>query len=215
MNDYVDKFLIEFNAYLIAEGLDSVILPDQGGEVGWSIFVAEMSLKNGWLQGLNTIKRNGDVTVSYQHSLMKLRLPLRIQNIKVTIIFYNRVGTNLYFEFQLNYDYAIQLMNLGPSGVLDGFVEGCKFLLQIEVNMTTMLARLDEYDLQNLGDLSLKFHGGVLEWVVNIVLSLAVSLIRPVLQWVIEDFTQGIVGSLIETYNGLISGLLENGALYT
>ncbi|KAB0798026.1 hypothetical protein PPYR_09019 [Photinus pyralis] len=192
INDYMDVFLVELNGFIAEQGMDSMKLDDVGGKFGWTIFTGEMSLTNGIVKGLNSVARGGDVTLRYENTVLKASLPIKLENVN------------------LNYNYAVKLMNLGPHGLLNGTVKGCRVLLQVQIDLDTLLAKLDLYKLETLGDISLKFQGGILEWMVNLFVSVAIPLIKPVLNWAINTFTQGTVAGLIVKYNDVITKLLES-----
>ncbi|KAK4880372.1 hypothetical protein RN001_008518 [Aquatica leii] len=190
LNEYAKVLFAQINKYITDQGIDPLKMQDLIESFQWTIFSGEMSLKNGFLAGINTITGSGDVTFSYTYPVLKLHLPLSF---------------NL---LQLQYDYKIVFMNIGPSGKLKGTVKGCKYTIDIDLDLTTVRAKLTNFKLNTLGNLKLKFEGGIVEWIVNIFLSVAIPLVTPIIALVLDGFLEPSVVNLIQLFNNFMDQTL-------
>jgi len=199
LNDYTDDCLVNLNKFIIAQSLDPLPMPDIEEEFSWKIwpitYHGEMSLKNGWLQGMGTMVRTGDVTLKYQYPYVNIHTPIGFEKIL------------------FNYDYKAKFMGIGPSGGLDGSVTGCKFTFDLNLHMVNLKASLDKFKIDNLGSISLKFTGNILvDWMLNIFVSVTIPMVKPIIKIVVQGFCSSLFEGIVGVYNNIVCTVLDDCA---
>ncbi|KAF5277690.1 hypothetical protein FQR65_LT03670 [Abscondita terminalis] len=197
VNEYAVNLCAAINEFIKQSGVDPLLLQDAVLRFDWLIFSGEMSLKNGKLSGIGSLIPSGDVIVSYQYPVLKLKLPLSFS------------------KLSLQYDYTIQLMGLGPKGILVGDVKGCKYTIEIGLDLTTLRTNLIGFKLDTLGKLSLDLQGGIIEGMLSFLINLLIPFIQPIIRLVLDGFLEPAVGGIIDQINNLVIQLLgEPGAQF-
>lgn len=55
------------------------------------------------------------------------------------------------FLFQFDYQYSAKLMNLGPTGGIDGKVKDIRIDLEVDIDLNTSLLSLKTFKITNTG----------------------------------------------------------------
>ncbi|KAF2881676.1 hypothetical protein ILUMI_24533 [Ignelater luminosus] len=193
VNEFVDDFLPLLNGFITTRNLEPMEIEGFEASFKWTIFTGWVILDNGSLAGISTFVRRGDVTVRYSYPNIKISIPLGFLNLN------------------FRYDYEVKFMQLGPTGDATGKSEGNKFTVNLQIDMTTLRAKLDKFKLNTLGSVSLKFSGNILtDWIVNLMLSVVIPILKPILGIVIEGYVVDGLESALRAYNNAICKLLDD-----
>ncbi|KAJ8944891.1 hypothetical protein NQ314_009347 [Rhamnusium bicolor] len=100
-----------------------------------NFLTASVTLTNGLLHGISTIKRSDDVELIYSSNgrLLELYLPIAF--------------TNLYFT----YDYHLIILLIGPRGSLTGKIENFSMDLKLSFDFNTYHAEVESVSTRNTG----------------------------------------------------------------
>lgn len=94
----------------------------------------ELDLTSGWLQDLSTLHRVGDVSLTLQgNGDVVLTVPLGFD------------------DLVFSYDYSAKIMDLGPTGGLDGKVVDVETEIKAYVDLTTQKLTLQSFKITNAG----------------------------------------------------------------
>ncbi|XP_017786468.1 PREDICTED: mite allergen Der p 7-like [Nicrophorus vespilloides] len=159
INQYVDELIKEIYKEMI-KGYDPIKLPDIHESFSYKPIIityhGELDLTKGWLQGTSMFKRNGDVTFhELDEGIYELIVPLKFDT------------------FLYNYDYSAKIMNLGPSGTVDGQVDNIEVVCSFLVVANNKFIKLQTYEIKKHSHINVKWHGNVLvDWLFNILSSI-------------------------------------------
>lgn len=111
-------------------------------------------MTDGWLQDTSTLHRVGEVSLTLHGSgnVVSLSIPLGFDDLMVTdrklLQSYNKPFS---FWFQFTYLYSAKLMNLGPTGGLDGKVKNIECNLVVDYDLDTKLLSLNSFKITKSG----------------------------------------------------------------
>ncbi|KAJ8957615.1 hypothetical protein NQ314_006518 [Rhamnusium bicolor] len=155
---------------------------------------ASISLSNGLLHGVSTIKRSDDVEVTYSSTARKLELHLPI------------VFSNLNFT----YDYHLIILLIGPKGSMTGKIKNFKMDLRISFDFNTYQAKVESIKTTDTGHVDLIFHGNaILDLVVNILSEFVTTILHPLIVLVIEGIVKSVANEVVDAVNVFIDGVLH------
>lgn len=191
VNDEVDKMLEKLNHIIMKLSLDPAILPDVDDDFKWLLIKGKIQLENGWIQGLSSLERVGDVELTSNSTHMLLKMPLTF--------------AYLTFDYQYYVKYGLTRLR----GGVDGRIDKSKFTILINVDIQTLFAELEGYKLNAIGKISLKFNGNPLvDWMTNMLTSVILTVLKPVMKIFLSDLVLKGVAVIIEVWNSTIASYL-------
>ncbi|XP_067006364.2 uncharacterized protein [Anabrus simplex] len=134
MNDYVDKVVTSLDSRLGKMGYDPMPLPDEVREFSVKDLMGfewhgKLGLHNGTLADLATMKRDGDVIISYNKTNPVVDVTMKFD------------------DLTLVYKYDALIMNIGPQGTIEAIVSGLRINVILEADLKTMKMKLKELHL--------------------------------------------------------------------
>lgn len=144
----------------------------------------EFAINHGWLQGLNTIQRTGESTIDYENQILQLWLPLSFDTILV------------------NYDYKIKFMSLGPSGGIEGKVSNLRLIVDIAIDMKTMMVTLQGFSIADAGKITIRFSGNpLIDILTNVISGMATTMLHGVAVGVVQNQVREALQAAIDALN--------------
>lgn len=138
--------------------------------------------------------RSGDAFMNYEAEFLNLRLPLTFDLV------------------DLNYDYLAKIMDLGPTGGLEGKIRDLTIMIDITIDIKSMEIILQNFDITDAGKITVHFSGHPLvDWLTNALTSLATRLLHDVAVNVVENKVGGMLEKAIDRIN---NSLHPDGYLY-
>ncbi|KAJ8956945.1 hypothetical protein NQ318_014364 [Aromia moschata] len=193
IDDYADKVFENIEELIIHQGLDPVELEDTSLKL---IPTGTIALSSGYLQNLSTLKRNGDVTVTYysSSSTLEINVPIKFETLTVS------------------YEYLTKILLLRIKGEAHGKVENLNIDVRLGFNFTTYEASLDNFDIGNTGKLSLIFTGnGLVDWIVNIMTTVVTTFLKPVILNMTKSVIRGGLQAALDAINSYIHSIIHPG----
>ncbi|XP_018329316.1 uncharacterized protein LOC108739761 [Agrilus planipennis] len=189
-NEFADKLLKKLKEYMNENSMDPFQLPEVMEKFESPISVipigGKFMLTNGWMQGLTTIYRSGDITIILKDKSVTISVPVALEYVVI------------------NYKYGIKLMNQGPEGSVSGRINKLEFAVNMGYNLTTEKFCLTKFNVRDAGRISVSFDGNKLtDWVLNTVSVITTKVFKRT----ILDILEGRLGILFET---AVDALNEN-----
>ncbi|XP_069687658.1 mite allergen Der p 7-like [Periplaneta americana] len=172
-NEYFDSVVARIQNYAVEMGLDPLHLPDQKQEFSVQGVIlewhGELDLTNGYLQDIKTLNRDGDVLVDYDHTDLTISAKIAFGDLK------------------LYYDYLAQIMDVGPTGQIEGIVTDLNLYVVIKVNLEELTVALETFEIEHTGTLEILLHGnGLLDIIADAIVGIVDLLFKDVIMGVVE-----------------------------
>ncbi|KAF2881674.1 hypothetical protein ILUMI_24531 [Ignelater luminosus] len=179
VNDFTDKLLVNINGMIKNSGLEPIPMPGFEGRFP----LGRVELDDGWLEGISSLIRTGDVLLSYEFPTLRLNLQAGLGRL------------------EFDYHYAAKLLGVGPSGRMEGKSEGSRITIILSVNLTNLQIKMDKFDLGSIGKITLRFRGSITGNIINILTGVIIPLVKPILELILERIFKGGLLSIIDLCN--------------
>ncbi|KAF2881679.1 hypothetical protein ILUMI_24536 [Ignelater luminosus] len=188
LNKEIDFLITALDKFSGTIGLEPIGLPRFESSFKWTVFSGGIVLKNGFLYGISTLQRRGDVIVKHTKSDLKITVPMGFSNLTFT------------------YDYDLNFMKVGPTGKATGGSRCNKVTAYLHFDMKTLKVKLDKFSFDNLGSISFKLDGkGLTNWVINLITPVVLPLLRPVIKKVVKGYIIDGFESIFKMYNNVVT----------
>ncbi|KAF2894026.1 hypothetical protein ILUMI_12148 [Ignelater luminosus] len=187
LNKQVDFLLTSVDNFAGITGFNSIDLPRFNASFKWTVLSGGIVLKDGFLYGVSTLERHGDVTVIQTESDLKITIPLGFSNLTFT------------------YEYDLDFMKVGRTGKATGGSQGNKFSVGLHFDIKTLKVKLDEFNFNDLGLISFRLHrNGLTALVINLITPVVMPLLKPILKDIVKGFIVNEFESIFEMYNNAV-----------
>ncbi|XP_067006403.1 mite allergen Der f 7 [Anabrus simplex] len=204
MNEYFDTLVVKLGSFFKNSGLDPLPVPDAGRSVSFKDLLGitwhgELMLKEGSLSGLSMLHRSGDATLEYSHGLLHIQVELGFDNVL------------------LDYDFAAQIMNIGPKGSIQGKIKNLKLFLDIIADIETFDIYLQDLKITDAGKIDVTVHGqGLLDLLVDAIADVVTLVFHDLIVNVVAVEVRSVIEKALDELdiNCIISGganCLEGG----
>ncbi|XP_057663640.1 uncharacterized protein LOC130898389 [Diorhabda carinulata] len=184
LNEFAEKLFTNIETYAVANGFD----PSPLNNVSANLVLVDVELTNGTLHGISTLDKYDDVLVSYTHDDRTLTITLPI------------TFTKLGFE----YNYALHIMGIGPSGTMDGQISKFKFYLELCFDIANLEFSIKELRTTDSGHISVHWHGNITDIILNILSEFVTTILHPLIQGVIEGIIKTVASRVVDDINQVL-----------
>ncbi|XP_022128141.2 uncharacterized protein LOC111002300 [Pieris rapae] len=196
VNSYVDSTIHLLVPFLRSNGLDPMLLPEivEGFEVRLLLitYSAWLKLTEGNMTGLVNVTRFEDQKVNYFAKNLRVRVHLQFN------------------DLEFNYNYLVQVMNLGPTGKIIGSLDRFRIVADILIDFNNDEVHLQEFKLNDVGRLRVRLRGNILfDWLLNPVISVFTRLFNGIIMFTVELIIRGVFQSAVTGINGAIRDVIS------
>ncbi|KAK4880733.1 hypothetical protein RN001_008879 [Aquatica leii] len=182
LNDYIDQTFEKAKVLILQLRLDPlhIVIPPNPD--------SQVKISKGVITGLSTILRKGSVSVSSKSRRVQVIVPIGFEKIS--------------FEF----DYEIPI----SKGQIVGFVEGCVFQANIQVNLMYIRFKIDNFKIKNLGRVDVRLPGSAVGYTTGAVVKTLQPFWEPLLYVTIQEYVQKTLLKIFDEVNNTTCTLLGN-----
>ncbi|CAF4884062.1 unnamed protein product [Pieris macdunnoughi] len=196
VNSYVDSTLHLLVPFLGSNGLDPMLLPEivEGFEVRLLLitYSAWLKLTEGNMTGLVNVTRFEDQKVNYFAKNLRVRVHLQFN------------------DLEFNYNYLVQVMNIGPTGKIIGSLDRFRIVADILIDFNNDEIHLQEFKINDVGRLRVRLRGNILfDWLLNPVISVFTRLFNGIIMFTVELIIRGVFQSAVTGINGAIRDVIS------
>ncbi|XP_045530060.1 uncharacterized protein LOC123717853 [Pieris brassicae] len=196
VNSYVDSTIHLLVPFLRNNGLDPMLLPEivEGFEVRLLLitYSAWLRLTEGNMTGLVNVMRYEDQKVNYFAKNLRVRVHLQFN------------------DLEFNYNYLVQVMNIGPTGKIIGSLDRFRIVADILIDFNNDEVHLQEFKLNDVGRLRVRLQGNILfDWLLNPVISVFTRLFNGIIMFTVELIIHGVAQSTVTGINGAIRDVIS------
>ncbi|XP_047523523.1 uncharacterized protein LOC125061929 isoform X2 [Pieris napi] len=196
VNSYVDSTLHLLVPFLASNGLDPMLLPEivEGFEVRLLLitYSAWLKLTEGNMTGLVNVTRFEDQKVNYFAKNLRVRVHLQFN------------------DLEFNYNYLVQVMNIGPTGKIIGSLDRFRIVADILIDFNNDEIHLQEFKINDVGRLRVRLRGNILfDWLLNPVISVFTRLFNGIIMFTVELIIRGVFQSAVTGINGAIRDVIS------
>nr|CAD7444507.1 unnamed protein product [Timema bartmani] len=187
-DDYLDSLLDGIRTYASEMGLDPLPLPDYTETLSIDLllvnFQGEVDLKDGILQDIVTVSRQGDAIIDYE-------------DMGATITF--DLGFD---ELRYQYNFEASIMGIGPSGLAHGTITDLSVHVVIDADLTNIThvdLELEDLKIIHTGSISVLLEGPLelLDIVADGISAVITTLFKDEIMIVIESEVRRVVEEVI------------------
>jgi hypothetical protein len=170
------------SAHQIKEhGLDPLPLPDHSEMVTRQLvfftFHGEIHMENGYLEGLSTLRRTGDVTISYTDNVIEIEASLGFS------------------KLEGGYTWRANLMGIKRKGGVHFRIKGLDIAVHVhQPNRYNSIPELKSFEIRDIGQVSLDVDGlGSLDFIVEFLGNFITNVFKKQLTEVLQNEIRDII----------------------
>ena len=188
-DEYIDQVLEAVRQLVIDEGLDPASLPEE--EVSFSetilgiTFHGSAKLYDGFFKGLSTIKRTGDTSLGFDEASNKLKLTAK-------------VGVT---DMKAGYSARVEFQGIGVGASADADISKLNIYFEADADLQDGVAlKLSKFDIQEIGGISVHFHGlGPLDYVLDLLVDAVANLLKNVIAGLVEGPLKDVIQKILDS----------------
>jgi len=186
LNYFIDSVLANAQILILENGYDPVNLPNATTGFNDTIlgvtWHGEAALYDGWMHGMATLYRSGDVEFIMTDSI--------ISGIS---------GSFGLGALEGHYKCLAKFQDLGPIADVVLSNEGGEITFDASLNHQTCRFEMTDFDLHHITNFHVDIHGlGPLNWILEIVVDLVINTVKTFLKFLIEGPIRNIVNAIFE-----------------
>ncbi|CAH1117803.1 unnamed protein product [Phaedon cochleariae] len=154
----------------------------------------KVDLTAGYLQDLETLSRDGVIGVTYIPSdrILTLILPMKFGDLRFSYNFHSKVTF------------------ISSHGVVNGTVKNVRVNAQLSFDFRTYQAALDHYDMDDTGDITVKFHGNkIVDWLLDAMTKVFTVFFHPLIVGQIQKLIRDNLRVIATQLNELIHKIID------
>ncbi|XP_046741594.1 mite allergen Der p 7-like isoform X2 [Diprion similis] len=197
LNDYVDTVIDNIQAYVSASDLEPLSIPNVTESfsvkellITWS---GRLSLYDGELTGLSSVKRYGDVNLGYDGQTLSLDANMGVDE---------STGTYTY--------YAKLLGSLHETGSATVTVKEIDSTVGFSANVNNYTIAFDSFEINSVGSTTAELSGNVLtDWMANAVINTAIPVVKRIAIKQINSEVNSVLSSVFDEANSYVASLVS------
>nr|CAD7458831.1 unnamed protein product [Timema tahoe] len=210
-DDYLDSLLDGIRTYASEMGLDPLPLPDYTETLSIDLllvnFQGEVDLKDGILQDIVTVSRQGDAIIDYEDMGATITFDLGFDELRDRTSYVDelRIGHAIIDELrigQYQYNFEASIMGIGPSGLAHGTITDLSVHVVIDADLTNIThvdLELEDLKIIHTGSISVLLEGPLelLDIVADGISAVITTLFKDEIMIVIESEVRRVVEEVI------------------
>ncbi|XP_076055048.1 uncharacterized protein LOC143033461 [Oratosquilla oratoria] len=186
LNQYIDLVLDNVQIMIVNEGFDPAVLPNSTMAFNRTImgvtWFGEAGLYDGWIAGISTIERKGNVLFLYDAEGKVTGIEC-----KMTIV-----------SLKAHYKSLVTFMDLGPKLDITARVKGVDVWFQAKLFKDSCRFQASALEVLRIGHISMDITGlGLLNWLFEMMYEFVANIIRLFIRNMIEDTVQNIMNQAL------------------
>ncbi|XP_046741593.1 mite allergen Der p 7-like isoform X1 [Diprion similis] len=195
LNDYVDTVIDNIQAYVSASDLEPLSIPNVTESfsvkellITWS---GRLSLYDGELTGLSSVKRYGDVNLGYDGQTLSLDANMGVDE---------STGTYTY--------YAKLLGSLHETGSATVTVKEIDSTVGFSANVNNYTIAFDSFEINSVGSTTAELNGNSLtDWLVDAVIDIILAASKSSIVSQVETEVNSVMSFVVDQANTYVTSL--------
>ncbi|XP_031845514.1 uncharacterized protein LOC116432544 [Nomia melanderi] len=143
-------------------------------------------LTKGWMQGMSSLKRSGDVNISYKDKVL-------------------RVDMDLGFDvLDIAYNYDVKYSLVKRNGGFDARFNDVRMRVILQVDLKSYRVILDSIKVNSVGKIAIALEGHAIDKVLNLALKAIVGIFKKTVIQTVEDRSYDVFREFLEVINSKI-----------
>ncbi|XP_048514801.1 uncharacterized protein LOC125501826 [Athalia rosae] len=192
LNEYIDNVIGTLQEYIRSNNIEPVSITNITQSFSekplWITYSGRLSLFDGGVTGLVTLRRYGDVELVYSNKVL---------------IFTANLGVD---RLMVNYNYQAKLLSIKSHGGASGTVKNIDATISFTLDLENYKVSLNTFNVNNVGKVSVKLTGNkVTDWLASIITNIVVSAIKDKAITTVEGKVSSGLTSVLENVNTVIA----------
>ncbi|XP_046741595.1 uncharacterized protein LOC124408603 isoform X3 [Diprion similis] len=197
LNDYVDEVVGNLQTFISSSSLEPLSIPNVTESFSVKplliTYSGRLSLYDGALTGLSSVKRYGDVNLGYDGETLSFDANMGVDTTAVAYTYYAKL-----------------LGSLKESGTAKITVRKIDTTVGLSTNLKNYTFAFDSFAINSIGRTTAKLGGNVLtDWMANAVINTAIPVVKRIAIKQINSEVNSVLSSVFDEANSYVASLVS------